>query len=83
MPWYICTPYPPDLELTKGFGKFPILFFCCTDCNNGVNFSDHLQYVWEQAEFDIIQRKTRISLHFHFQKQQKKLRHAFSYSWRL
>ncbi|PON50306.1 S-adenosyl-L-methionine-dependent methyltransferase [Parasponia andersonii] len=40
-------------------------------------------YVWEQAEFDIIERKTRISLHFHFQKQQKKLRHAFSYSWRL
>ncbi|XP_073286559.1 uncharacterized protein [Primulina huaijiensis] len=40
-------------------------------------------YVWEQAEFDIIQRKTRISLHFHLQKQQKKLRHAFSYSWRL
>ncbi|KAK9280048.1 hypothetical protein L1049_013733 [Liquidambar formosana] len=40
-------------------------------------------YVWEQAEFDIIQRKTRISLHFHLLKQQKKLRHAFSYSWRL
>ncbi|CAL5426326.1 unnamed protein product [Camellia sinensis] len=40
-------------------------------------------YVWEQAGFDIIQRKTRISLHFHLQKQQKKLRHAFSYSWRL
>ncbi|KAG5515763.1 hypothetical protein RHGRI_036719 [Rhododendron griersonianum] len=40
-------------------------------------------YVWEQAGFDIVQRKTRISLHFHLQKQQKKLRHAFSYSWRL
>lgn len=40
-------------------------------------------YFWEQAEFDIIERKTRISLHFHLQKQQKKLRHAFSYSWRL
>ncbi|EXB38466.1 hypothetical protein L484_022367 [Morus notabilis] len=40
-------------------------------------------YVWEQAEFDIIERKTKISLHFHLQKQQKKLRHAFSYSWRL
>ncbi|GLT63859.1 hypothetical protein SLA2020_363910 [Shorea laevis] len=40
-------------------------------------------YVWEQAEFDIVQRMTRISLHFHLQKQQKKLRHAFSYSWRL
>ncbi|XP_021901464.1 uncharacterized protein LOC110817300 isoform X1 [Carica papaya] len=40
-------------------------------------------YVWEQAEFDIIERKTRISLHYHLLKQQKKLRHAFSYSWRL
>ncbi|XAR60122.1 hypothetical protein NMG60_11033374 [Bertholletia excelsa] len=40
-------------------------------------------YVWEQAGFDIIQRKTRISLHFHLRKQQRKLRHAFSYSWRL
>ncbi|KAM7272966.1 hypothetical protein ACFE04_027630 [Oxalis oulophora] len=40
-------------------------------------------YTWEQAEFDIVERKTRISLHFHLQKQQKKLRHAFSYSWRL
>ncbi|XWS71482.1 hypothetical protein CRYUN_Cryun03dG0141600 [Craigia yunnanensis] len=40
-------------------------------------------YTWEQAEFNIIERKTRISLHFHLQKQQKKLRHAFSYSWRL
>ncbi|KAL6954824.1 hypothetical protein U1Q18_049069, partial [Sarracenia purpurea var. burkii] len=39
-------------------------------------------YVWEQAGFDIVQRKTRISLHFHLQKQ-RKLRHAFSYSWRL
>ncbi|KDP37592.1 hypothetical protein JCGZ_07938 [Jatropha curcas] len=40
-------------------------------------------YIWEQAEFDIIERKTRISLHFHLKQQQKKLRHAFSYSWRL
>ncbi|KAL0390000.1 UNVERIFIED_CONTAM: hypothetical protein Scaly_0357100 [Sesamum calycinum] len=40
-------------------------------------------YVWEQAEFDIIQRKTRISLHFNLHKQHRKLRHAFSYSWRL
>ncbi|XP_071729759.1 uncharacterized protein [Rutidosis leptorrhynchoides] len=38
-------------------------------------------YTWEQAGFDIVQRKTRISLHFTLQK--KKLRHAFSYSWRL
>ncbi|KAH6773047.1 S-adenosyl-L-methionine-dependent methyltransferases superfamily protein [Perilla frutescens var. frutescens] len=40
-------------------------------------------YVWEQDEFDIIQRKTRISLHFNLHKQQRKIRHAFSYSWRL
>ncbi|GER36567.1 S-adenosyl-L-methionine-dependentmethyltransferases superfamily protein [Striga asiatica] len=40
-------------------------------------------YIWEQAEFDIIQRKTRISLHFNLQKQHRKIRHAFSYSWRL
>ncbi|VFQ82918.1 unnamed protein product [Cuscuta campestris] len=40
-------------------------------------------YVWEQTEFDIIKRKTRISLHFNLQRPQRKLRHAFSYSWRL
>ncbi|XP_027101072.2 uncharacterized protein [Coffea arabica] len=40
-------------------------------------------YIWEQAEFDVLQRKTRISLHFNLQNQKKKLRHAFSYSWRL
>ncbi|XP_055831637.1 uncharacterized protein LOC129900647 isoform X2 [Solanum dulcamara] len=40
-------------------------------------------YVWEQAEFDIIKRKTRISLHFNMHKPQRKIRHAFSYSWRL
>ncbi|XP_027773869.1 uncharacterized protein LOC107021125 isoform X2 [Solanum pennellii] len=40
-------------------------------------------YVWEQAEFDIIKRKTRISLHFNLHKPQRKIRHAFSYSWRL
>ncbi|CAH8263903.1 unnamed protein product [Arabidopsis lyrata] len=40
-------------------------------------------YTWEQAEFDILSRKTRISLHYHLQKQNRKIRHAFSYSWRL
>lgn len=40
-------------------------------------------YVWEQAGFDIIHRKTRINLHYHLQKPQRKLRYAFSYSWRL
>lgn len=40
-------------------------------------------YVWEQDEFDIIQRKTRISLHYNLHKQKRKIRQAFSYSWRL
>ncbi|CAI0544266.1 unnamed protein product [Linum tenue] len=40
-------------------------------------------YMWEQDEFDIVARKTKISLHFHLLKQQRKIRHAFSYSWRL
>lgn len=41
-------------------------------------------YTWEQAGFDIVQRKTRISLHYTLlNHQKKKLRHAFSYSWRL
>ncbi|XP_074556025.1 uncharacterized protein LOC141811855 isoform X2 [Curcuma longa] len=39
-------------------------------------------YVWEQEEFDILNRKTRISLHFHLGKQHA-IRHAFSYDWRL
>ncbi|KAJ6816365.1 uncharacterized protein M6B38_416395 [Iris pallida] len=38
-------------------------------------------YFWEQAEFDIISRRTRISLHFHLGR--KKILHAFSYDWRL
>ncbi|CAI9105601.1 OLC1v1004563C1 [Oldenlandia corymbosa var. corymbosa] len=40
-------------------------------------------YTWEQAEFDVVQRKTRISLHYDLKGHNKKLRHAFSYSWRL
>ncbi|XP_020588354.1 uncharacterized protein LOC110030116 [Phalaenopsis equestris] len=39
-------------------------------------------YIWEQGEFDIISRRTRISLHFHLGKRWK-FRHAFSYDWRL
>ncbi|CAA6660691.1 unnamed protein product [Spirodela intermedia] len=39
-------------------------------------------YIWEQQEFDIINRTTRISLHFQLGKK-KTLRHAFSYNWRL
>ncbi|XP_073526102.1 uncharacterized protein [Phyllobates terribilis] len=40
-------------------------------------------YTWEQEEFDIIERKTRISLHYQLHKSKRKIRHAFSYSWRL
>ncbi|KAF7823249.1 methyltransferase type 11 [Senna tora] len=40
-------------------------------------------YEWEQADFDVIERKTRISLHFQLKKKQGKLSRAFSYSWRL
>lgn len=44
-------------------------------------FSD-FTYVWEQEDFDIINRRTRISLHFHLGKKHI-LRHAFSYDWHL
>ncbi|GAB4859768.1 hypothetical protein Ancab_011248 [Ancistrocladus abbreviatus] len=40
-------------------------------------------YIWEQARFDIVQRRTTISLHYHLHKPKRKLRYAFSYSWRL
>ncbi|KAF6165984.1 hypothetical protein GIB67_012881 [Kingdonia uniflora] len=40
-------------------------------------------YVWEQTNFDIVHRTTRISLHFNPRNKQRKLRHAFSYDWRL
>ncbi|XP_002980045.2 uncharacterized protein LOC9638833 [Selaginella moellendorffii] len=40
-------------------------------------------YTWEQEEFDIIKRTTRISLHFQLAKSRRVLRHAFSYHWRL
>ncbi|XP_039121656.1 uncharacterized protein LOC120258347 [Dioscorea cayenensis subsp. rotundata] len=39
-------------------------------------------YVWEQADFDIINRTTRISLHFQLGKKHI-IQHAFSYNWRL
>ncbi|KAL2934717.1 Coatomer subunit gamma, partial [Bienertia sinuspersici] len=37
-------------------------------------------YTWEQAEFDAIQRMTRISLHYQLHKPQKKICNAFSWS---
>ncbi|KAM3333894.1 hypothetical protein ACQJBY_028765 [Aegilops geniculata] len=39
-------------------------------------------YFWEQEEFDILTRETRISLHFQVGKKQM-IRHAFTYHWRL
>lgn len=72
--------------LSKKGGIFVMDLYGGTSSENELRLQrrfPNFTYVWEQAEFDIIQRKTRISLHFHLQKQQKKLRHAFSYSWRL
>ncbi|KAL3681131.1 hypothetical protein R1sor_024087 [Riccia sorocarpa] len=40
-------------------------------------------YTWEQEEFDVINRTTRISLHFRLNNNQGAIRHAFSYYWRL
>ncbi|KAL2620822.1 hypothetical protein R1flu_001027 [Riccia fluitans] len=40
-------------------------------------------YTWEQEEFDVINRTTRISLHFRLNNNQGMIRHAFSYYWRL
>ncbi|CAJ2654653.1 unnamed protein product [Trifolium pratense] len=70
---------------TKG-GIFVMDLYGGTSSENKLKLQrrfPNFTYVWEQAEFDIIQRKTRISLHFHLKKEQRKIRHAFSYSWRL
>lgn len=48
---------------------------------SGLNWN-FVQYIWEQEEFDVINRRTKISLHFQFGKK-KTMRHAFSYHWRL
>nr|CAD1838557.1 unnamed protein product [Ananas comosus var. bracteatus] len=45
-------------------------------------FSNFTVIYLEQAEFDVVHRRTRISLHFHLGRK-KALRHAFSYDWRL
>lgn len=39
-------------------------------------------YLWEQEAFDVITRTTKISLHFQL-KNNRMLRHAFTYHWRL
>ncbi|XVE79274.1 hypothetical protein DITRI_Ditri14bG0044600 [Diplodiscus trichospermus] len=72
--------------LTKKGGLFVMDLYGGTSSEQSLRLQrrfPNFTYTWEQAEFDIIGRKTRISLHFHLQKQQKKIRHAFSYSWRL
>eukprot|EP00250_Pteridium_aquilinum_P007543 c17232_g1_i1 orf=361-1563(-) len=42
----------------------------------------NFMYIWEQEAFDVINRMTKISLHFQL-KNSKMLRHAFTYHWRL
>ncbi|WJX50067.1 hypothetical protein P8452_36425 [Trifolium repens] len=74
-----------DALSTKG-GIFVMDLYGGTSSENKLKLQrgfPNFTYIWEQAEFDIIQRKTRISLHFHLKKEQRKIRHAFSYSWRL
>lgn len=44
---------------------------------------EHFTYVWEQEDFNIISRTTKISLHFLLNNKQGSLRHAFTYHWRL
>lgn len=44
---------------------------------------EDFMYVWEQEDFNIIDRTTKISLHFYLNKNQRSLRHAFTYHWRL
>lgn len=44
---------------------------------------EKFSYTWEQEEFDIVNRTTRISLHFRLNNNQGVIRHAFSYYWRL
>lgn len=72
--------------LSKKGGIFVMDLYGGTSSENTLKLQrrfPNFTYVWEQAEFDIIQRKTRISLHFHLKKEKRKIRHAFSYSWRL
>uniref|UniRef100_A0A7N0TMD4 S-adenosyl-L-methionine-dependent methyltransferase superfamily protein n=1 Tax=Kalanchoe fedtschenkoi TaxID=63787 RepID=A0A7N0TMD4_KALFE len=72
--------------LSKKGGIFVMDLYGGTSSECGLKLQrkfSNFTYVWEQEEFDIVHRKTRISLHFHLKKQQKKIRHAFSYSWRL
>ncbi|WJX44012.1 hypothetical protein P8452_31044 [Trifolium repens] len=74
-----------DALSTKG-GIFVMDLYGGTSSENKLKLQrrfPNFTYIWEQAEFDIIQRKTRISLHFNLKKEQRKIRHAFSYSWRL
>ncbi|KAL9273023.1 hypothetical protein AKJ16_DCAP13495, partial [Drosera capensis] len=72
--------------LSKKGGIFVMDLYGGTSSENELKLQrkfPNFTYIWEQEEFDIIQRKTRISLHFHLNKPRRKIRHAFSYSWRL
>ncbi|KAJ7540715.1 hypothetical protein O6H91_10G027800 [Diphasiastrum complanatum] len=44
---------------------------------------EEFMYIWEQEDFDVVTRTTRISLHFQLNKSHRMLRHAFTYRWRL
>lgn len=61
------------------------------DLYGGASSESHLKlrrhfhdftYVWEQEAFDVINRMTKISLHFQL-KNNRVIRHAFTYHWRL
>ncbi|XP_042510300.1 uncharacterized protein LOC122085787 [Macadamia integrifolia] len=72
--------------LSRGGGIFVMDIYGGTSSERKLRLQrrfPNFTYVWEQAEFDIINRTTRISLHFHLKNQKKKIRHAFSYNWRL
>ncbi|KAL2899468.1 Release factor glutamine methyltransferase [Bienertia sinuspersici] len=72
--------------LSKKGGIFVMDLYGGTSSEHELKLSrkfPNFTYTWEQAEFDVIQRMTRISLHYQLNKPQKKIRNAFSYSWRL
>ncbi|RZC76264.1 hypothetical protein C5167_000381 [Papaver somniferum] len=72
--------------LSKKGGIFAMDVYGGTSSEHGLRLQrrfPNFTYTWEQEEFDILHRTTRISLHYNLRKQQRKIRHAFSYSWRL
>lgn len=72
--------------LSKKGGIFVMDLYGGTSSEHGLKLQrkfSSFTYTWEQEEFDVIQRKTRISLHYQLHQPRKKIRNAFSYSWRL